>query len=305
MLKMRWGMYRLAFQGRLAARPPRLVREPRLLIGRAPDCHLRLGEEGIQEHHAIIERREDGYHVSPLAEPSTTRVNGQEVRDYRLRHGDIVEIGPVQLRFELTPVGPAARRGPDWLLVTTTVGVLLVVLGQIAVVVWVLRQPRFLSLPSVPAPFEPAEAVSAPPPPEPVPLEPVPSVQAPRRPSILTRQLRIDQLTVIQQGQELAVRIQLRIQVGDREVDRGAAAVGVHFFYRGRNGTISPWEHPVWLNVGEMQNFSTKTLHARFPGLAEQFGGCVVRTFYRQELQDEAALPAELVVSAPLILPAP
>ncbi|MCX7915059.1 MAG: FHA domain-containing protein [Verrucomicrobiae bacterium] len=298
-------MYRLAFQGRHAARPPRLVREPRLLIGRASDCQLQLGDEGILEHHAIIERREDGYHVSPVAETAATRVNGQQVRDYRLRHGDVVEIGPVSLRFEVPVPALVPRHRTDWLLVLTSLGVLLVVLGQVVVVVWVLRQPRFLAPALVPAAVEPEETVPAPPASVPVVSEPVPPAPVPVRPSILTRQLRIDQITVLQQGNELAVRIQLRIQVADREVDRAAAAVGVQFFFRGRNGTVSPWAHPVWLNLGEMQNFSSKILHARFPGLAEQYGGCVVRTFYRQELQDEAALPADLLPLAPLIMPSP
>lgn len=296
-------MYRLAFQGRLAARPPRLVREPRLLIGRAPDCHLRLTEDGVLDHHALIERREDGFHVSPLAETSATRVNGRQIHDYRLRHGDVVEIGPVSLRFELSPADGPARRRPDWLLVFTAFGVALVVLGQVAVVVWVLQQPRFAE-PAAPVP--PAEpespAATIPPPPVPPAQPPAPS-PAPSRPSILTRQLRIDQLGVVQERDELAVRIQMRVQVGEREVDRAAAAVSVQFFYRNREGTAVPWGHPVWLNLGEMKNFTTKTFHARFPGLPEQFAGCVVRTYYRRELQDEAAQPPELLPLAPWVPP--
>ena len=71
--------------------------------------------------------------------------------------------------------------------------------------------------------------------------------------------------------------------------------------FRSSDGTVSLWERPLWLNIGGMNNFASKTFNARLPVTPAQYAGCLVRTFYRNQLQDEAAKPAELLARAPAL----
>ncbi len=294
-------MYRLLFQGRLATRPALAVREPQLWLGRDESCQVQLPENGVSPRHAVIERRADGYYITDLHSEVGLRVNGQPVTQHRLRAGDQIEIGSVTLRFEVAHDVVSTARRTDWLLHITAVVVTLLVLGQIALLAWIFTQPRPSAILRPPPPPVTANSSEEPAatPPSPTPATPAPTATAPARPAILNRQLRIERLTEITEAARLIVQIQIRAQVGERELDNRAVAVSIHFFLRGSDGIVSPWEPPFWLDRTDMKNFTTKTFQATFPGLPAQYAGCVVRTFYRNQLQDEAANPPELLARAP------
>lgn len=293
-------MYRLLFQGRLATRPALAIREPRLWLGRDETCQIQLPENGVSSRHAVIERREDGYYITDLNSEVGLRVNGQPVTQHRLQAGDQIEIGSVTLRFEIAHDAVPATRRPDWLLGVTAVVVVLLVLGQIAMLAWIFSQPRPTGSvrPTVaPEPMdEPAPARPIPTPAPPPPAD----TPAPARPVVLNRQLRIERVT---ETDEAALQIQIRAQVGEREVDPQRAAVEVMFFLRADDGTVLPLQPPVPLNTTGMKNFTSKQLRAEFPGPAAKYAGYVVRTFYRGELQDEAAKSADLLRLAPAPVP--
>jgi len=69
-----------------------------VVIGRAPDCEVRLDEDGISRRHARLFRREDGtVCIQDLESKNGTFVNGERVETFGLRDGDKIQIGSVSI----------------------------------------------------------------------------------------------------------------------------------------------------------------------------------------------------------------
>lgn len=94
-------MYRLIFQSGRHAGRSLAVRQSVLVVGRAPDCHLKLPDEArLAAHHFRIEENGAGVFVCALEEGYGLKVNGQLVEgDRLLREGDILEMGATSIRF--------------------------------------------------------------------------------------------------------------------------------------------------------------------------------------------------------------
>lgn len=71
----------------------------RAVIGRDPDCELRLTEPAVSRRHAEIDWTYAGYRLRDLGSSNGTFVNGAEIDEARLTDGDLIEVGLVQLRF--------------------------------------------------------------------------------------------------------------------------------------------------------------------------------------------------------------
>jgi len=73
------------------------------LIGRNPTTDITLLDEGISREHALILRDEatSSFTIEDLASTNGTKVNGKRVRSAELAHGDSIEVGHTQFRFEL------------------------------------------------------------------------------------------------------------------------------------------------------------------------------------------------------------
>ncbi len=93
--------------GGLARQSVALPEAP-LMIGRAPECQMRLTEKGVWERHAQIRLRPgEGFFLHSLP-PATVSVNRQPVTAPQLlRNGDTIDAGEVKLRFWLGPVRQA------------------------------------------------------------------------------------------------------------------------------------------------------------------------------------------------------
>jgi len=76
----------------------------RAVIGRDPDCEVRLQEPAVSRRHAEIEWTYQGYVLRDLGSSNGTFVNAAEIDEVLLADGDLVEVGLVQMRF----------RGPGW-----------------------------------------------------------------------------------------------------------------------------------------------------------------------------------------------
>jgi pSer/pThr/pTyr-binding forkhead associated (FHA) protein len=75
-----------------------------LRIGRHEENDVRLSDKTVHRHHAVLELTgEHGYTITDLsgAEGNGVLVNAERVTQARLRHGDIIELGAVKLRFAL------------------------------------------------------------------------------------------------------------------------------------------------------------------------------------------------------------
>ncbi len=302
-------MYRLLFQGSLSEREPLLVRDPLLVIGREETAGLCLVEHGISDQHATIERREDGYYLSDLGASAGVRVNGEPVTQHRLQSGDQIELGSVKLEFQLEHGVAVTRRRLDGIQMFAIGAVGLILVIQVVLLAWIFSQPRpkvvIDQQPATPAPVAPpAAAGPKPPTPSPTPSANTASgasaVPEPARPVVLNRMLRLVRVDEQIGRDRVQLRLIVRAQVGERELDPRVAAAAIHFFVRADSEKTLPMRTPLWLNMGGLRNFSTKTFTVRFPGTPAQYGGYVVQTYYRDAIQDIAAAPPALAERVPV-----
>jgi len=73
------------------------------LVGRAPECNLRLDESGLSRQHARLVPSDDGVRVEDLGSTNGSFINGKRVEHGVAKPGD--EIGFDTLRFRLTGAG--------------------------------------------------------------------------------------------------------------------------------------------------------------------------------------------------------
>jgi pSer/pThr/pTyr-binding forkhead associated (FHA) protein len=306
-------MYRLVFENRAEPREPFATTEPLLVIGRDSTCHLSLLENGVSDRHASIERRDDGYYVRDLDSANGIRVNGQAVHEQRLTTGDELELGSVRLFFEIVHA-PARRRLTTDPLQLASAGIVTAsILAQLAVLGWIFSHPRQRDMPldsgnkprtdqaanvsaAAQETLRPADSLPA------LAATPPATPAAPRphttEPSVLNRLIRILRVDRTDSGNVTTLGIAVRAQVGERELDTTATAINVQFFSRDSAGNpVAPGE-PVWLRIPRWENFSTQTFTVPFRGPASQLAGYIVRTYYRRQLQDVAAVPPTLLSAA-------
>ncbi len=70
----------------------KVVSAPVITIGRATDQILHIKDKSARLKHAVLEKEDDGVHISTSALAGVT-VNGRSQRDARLSVGDVIEIG--------------------------------------------------------------------------------------------------------------------------------------------------------------------------------------------------------------------
>ncbi len=75
-----------------------VIRE-QAVIGRDPDCDVRLDEAAVSRRHAEIEWNYEGYLLRDLGSSNGTFVNSMEIDEVLLEDGDLIEVGLVQMRF--------------------------------------------------------------------------------------------------------------------------------------------------------------------------------------------------------------
>ncbi|MGQ0383550.1 MAG: FHA domain-containing protein [Gammaproteobacteria bacterium] len=75
-------------------------RPPRMMIGRADDCDIRLDSKYVSRHHAIMVNREGHVAIEDLRSSNGIFVNAKKVDHADLRPGDTVAIGNFWLRLK-------------------------------------------------------------------------------------------------------------------------------------------------------------------------------------------------------------
>ena len=68
-------------------------------LGRTQDNDIMLYDSLVSRHHAHITFEKKHYFVIDLDTPNGTFINKTRIRNQRLHHGDVIELGNVQLRF--------------------------------------------------------------------------------------------------------------------------------------------------------------------------------------------------------------
>jgi pSer/pThr/pTyr-binding forkhead associated (FHA) protein len=76
------------------------LQEGSVLIGRRPDCDIRLDDETVSGHHAVVTVAPSAYmeglldvHVEDQGSTNGTTVNGKSIKRHMLKHGEVVKIG--------------------------------------------------------------------------------------------------------------------------------------------------------------------------------------------------------------------
>ena len=64
-----------------------------MVIGRDPDCSIRVDDAEVARKHAVIEHKPDGIYIRDLGSMNRILVNKHEVHEARLKHGDTIELG--------------------------------------------------------------------------------------------------------------------------------------------------------------------------------------------------------------------
>lgn len=79
-------------------------------IGKSPRCQLSPGGEGVARHHCAIFRKEGYAAVKPIDAAEPTFINGKRIeKPQKLRNGDILKVGGLELEVQLT-VGVSGQK---------------------------------------------------------------------------------------------------------------------------------------------------------------------------------------------------
>ena len=82
------------------------VTKEEFLIGRGPDCDLRLAVPAVSRHHCLLRFRGGEATLTDLGSVNGTFVNGQRVRSQAVLHdGDEIRLGPCTFLVQFS-VGP-------------------------------------------------------------------------------------------------------------------------------------------------------------------------------------------------------
>jgi len=76
------------------------------VIGRAPNCTVRIKHPALSRYHAMIKNSGDGWVLSDMKSMNGVYLNGRRIRAARLQHNDRVGIGEHNLVFRL--INPAS-----------------------------------------------------------------------------------------------------------------------------------------------------------------------------------------------------
>ncbi|HET9980560.1 MAG TPA: FHA domain-containing protein [Ktedonobacterales bacterium] len=87
--------------------------EPVVSIGRDATCQIRLTDTSVSRRHAQVVRQSDGFYASDIDSINGTRVNEDELTaPRRLRNGDILHVGVIDLRFVMATPDPSLTAPP-------------------------------------------------------------------------------------------------------------------------------------------------------------------------------------------------
>ncbi|WZO95768.1 FHA domain-containing protein [Isosphaeraceae bacterium EP7] len=88
-----------------------ILQRPVMLVGRHPDCDVRIDSPKVSRRHCCLALAYDRTLIRDLGSRNGVRVNGRLVEEAQLLHGDEVAIGPWIYRVEdLAIIEPAPAR---------------------------------------------------------------------------------------------------------------------------------------------------------------------------------------------------
>jgi pSer/pThr/pTyr-binding forkhead associated (FHA) protein len=76
------------------------IRGDSLTIGRKADNDVIIDSDSVSRHHAVIERRADGFSIRDLNSQNGTQIRGQGLSSEQLKDGDTIQVGIARLVFK-------------------------------------------------------------------------------------------------------------------------------------------------------------------------------------------------------------
>jgi pSer/pThr/pTyr-binding forkhead associated (FHA) protein/type II secretory pathway predicted ATPase ExeA len=73
--------------------------QPRMVMGRDRSCDISLNSNYVSRYQNLFMETDDGWVLIDLNSTNGCFVNGQRIREHRLRDGDLISLGQHQLRF--------------------------------------------------------------------------------------------------------------------------------------------------------------------------------------------------------------
>jgi len=92
--------------------PPVPISRPVILIGRHPECDVRIDSPQVSRRHCCVALAYDRMVIRDLGSTNGVRVNGRVIAEMQLRHGDEVAIAQFLYRLEAPKVEPVPDRTP-------------------------------------------------------------------------------------------------------------------------------------------------------------------------------------------------
>ena len=83
-----------------------------LLIGRDPGADLVLDDPSVSSQHAKMNRQDGTWHIKDLGSSNGCQVNGQDIINIPLRHGDSVMLGDTTFIFRSEEGAPETPEEP-------------------------------------------------------------------------------------------------------------------------------------------------------------------------------------------------
>jgi pSer/pThr/pTyr-binding forkhead associated (FHA) protein len=105
-------------------------------IGRIQPSELQLEEPGVWDRHLAIEAVATKGFLLRTQPEALVRVNGEAVNESWLRNGDVIEFGSVRLQFWLAQAEQRGLRIGECL---PWLAIVLMTIGQIALIYWLIR----------------------------------------------------------------------------------------------------------------------------------------------------------------------
>ena len=112
-----------------------VVRRFPFRVGRAPENHLQLEDDGVWDRHLALEFQSGGFNLS-VAPGALVAVNGESFQSQTLRNGDTLTLGSAKLQFWLAD---ARQRELRWRELFVWALIAAVTAAQIALIYRLIR----------------------------------------------------------------------------------------------------------------------------------------------------------------------
>ncbi|MGA2854911.1 MAG: FHA domain-containing protein [Verrucomicrobiota bacterium] len=112
-----------------------VVRHFPFRVGRSPENHLQLDDDGIWDQHLAVELQSRGFNLA-VAPNALVAVNGGPFQNQILHNGDIITIGSAKMQFWLAAARQRGLRTRELFVLALIAAI---TAAQFALIYWLIR----------------------------------------------------------------------------------------------------------------------------------------------------------------------